>query len=184
VYKLLMKNIGVFGLAGSGKGTVADFFAKKYGYKSITMSDVLRSIARKKKIKPTRKNLEKIQREYRKKYGNDFVIKNVLKKIKNNKKPLILDGLRSIADVKRARKNLKIKLILVHVDPKIRFERLKKRGRTGFSKTFKEFKEMEARENKIFRFKKVFRYANYKVNNNTNKQNTYKQLKALVKKLK
>ncbi len=178
-----MKNVGILGPAGSGKGTAAGFFSKKLKYKSITMSDVLRVIARKKKIPPTRANLEKIQSEYRKKYGNDFVAKETIKKIKG-KGPFVLDGLRTGADIKLIKKKMGAKIILVNAPPKIRFKRLKKRRRTGFPKTLKEFQKMEAREDKEFKFKQRFKSADYKVGNAKTKKELYLQLNKLLPKLK
>lgn len=177
-----MKNIGILGPAGSGKGTAADFFVKKHKYKSITMSDSLRAIARKKKIKPTRENLEKIQREYRKKYGEDFVARESLKKVKG-KNHYVLDGLRTLADIRLIKNKLKAKIILVTASPEARFQRLKKRKRTGFPKTIKDFKKMEAHENKIFNFKKVFKHADYKVSNSKNKKELYRSLSRLTLRL-
>ena len=37
-----MKVIGFAGTNGAGKDTVADYVAKKYGYKKITMGDIIR----------------------------------------------------------------------------------------------------------------------------------------------
>ena len=179
-----MKNIGILGPAGSGKGTAANFFVKKYRYKSLTMSDTLRAIAKEKKIKPTRENLHKLQGVYRKKYGTDFIIKEVLKKTKGIKKPIVLDGIRSIPDVKGAKKHLKIKLILVDAPPKIRFKRLKKRRRKGFPRTFEDFKKMEKEENRAFKFKKVFKHADYKIINSKDKNSLNKDLQKLIPKLK
>lgn len=177
-----MKNIGILGPAGGGKGTAAYFFVKKYKYKSITMSDTLRAIARKKKIKPTRKNLEKIQGDYRKRYGEGFVAEEALKKVKGNK-PYILDGLRTNADLRLIKNRLKAKIILVNAPPEIRFRRLKKRKRTGFPKTIKDFKKMEANENKIFNLKKVFKNADYTVSNNKGKKELYTSLSKLIPRL-
>lgn len=178
-----MQDLGVFGPMGSGKGFAAKYLSKKYGYRIISMGNIVRALARKKHAKPTRLNLEKIQREYRKKYGDDFVIRETIKKARASSKPVILDGVRSVIDARTAKKELGVKMILVDAAPEVRYQRMKKRRRADFPRTIEEFKKVEASENRTFHMNKTFSYADYKVDNGNGQKYFYSQLDKIVKKL-
>ena len=142
-------NLGVMGKMGSGKGFAAKYLSKKYGYKTISMGNIVRAIARKEKMKPTRENLEKLQKKYSKN-GKDFVIEKVLEKVKNIKKPILIDGIRKPMQAKYVKSNLNAFLIEVYASPIIRFERMKKRRRANFPDTLEKFKKSEEKEEKVF----------------------------------
>lgn len=177
------QNLGVLGPVGSGKGFAAKYISRKYGYRMITMGNIVRSLAKKEGIKPTRPNLEKVQRKYRDKYGSDFVIQQAIKKAQTSKRPVVLDGLRAEVDAVTAKKILGAKLILVDADPEVRFERMKRRRRADFSKTFEDFKKIEALEDKTFHLNKTFSHADYKADNTDGKKSLYDQLSKIMKKL-
>ena len=52
-----MKVIGLMGTIGAGKGTVADYLMGRYGFKSITMGDLVREEAEKVGLEKNRENL-------------------------------------------------------------------------------------------------------------------------------
>jgi len=175
-------NLGVFGRAGCGKGIASEYLEKKYNYKIINLGNIVRALAKKEKLRPTRENLEKLQAKYSKRYHEDFVIEHALEKAKRNG-AVILDGIRKPIQAKLAKQRLKARLILVDASPKVRFERMKLRRRAGFSKTLEEFKKVEAKENKIFRLDKTFSLADYKVDNSKDKKWLYHQLDKIIKKI-
>ena len=121
----MKKNLGILGPAGSGKGFAAKYIAKRFGYNVINMGNIVRALARKEHIKPTRANLEKIGEKYSKIYGKDFVIEHAIERAKESKKPVIIDGIRKPVQAKLAKKVLKAKLILIDASPEVRFERMK-----------------------------------------------------------
>jgi len=176
-------NLGLLGPMGSGKGIAAKYLARRYGYSIISMGNIVRALARKEKIGPSRKNLEKLQHDYRKRYGEGFVINAALKKASKSRKPVILDGIRSIIDAKMAKRGLGARLLLVDADPKIRFERMKKRRRADFPRTLSEFKKIEASENRVFAFGRTKKFADYRVDNSNGLPYLHDQLSSIMKKL-
>lgn len=173
-------NLGILGPAGSGKGFAAKYIAKKYGYTIINMGNIVRALARKEHIKPTRAHLEKLGEKYSKKYGADFVIGHAIEMAKKSTKPVIIDGIRKPIQAKLAKKVLKVRLILVDASPEVRFERMKKRGRANFPKTIEIFNKEEKQEQKFFNLKKTFSLADYKIDNSNL---SVKQLYAVLDKL-
>jgi len=183
---MIMKNqifLGLIGPIASGKGFAGKHIEKKYGFKRIVMGDLIRAVARKKHVKPTREHLRKFQKEYTKKYGRDYFINLAIKKGKESgKKRIAIDGLRYPEQARVAKKNSAI-IILFTANPEIRFKREKERGRTGAPQTFQEFKKQEAKEWKIFHFKKTIEYADYIINNDGTPQELYKKVDALMMKI-
>jgi len=177
-----LPNLGIMGEMGSGKGFASKYLSRKYGYRIITMGNFARALARKEHMKPSRENLEKLQKKYSKK--GDFIMEKVLEEARESKKPVILDGIRKPSQAKMAMKELGVVLVDIEADPEIRFERMKKRGRkSGFPRTFEAFKKIEAREEKVFHIRKALGMAKYRINNGTDTRKFYKDLSSLMKKV-
>ncbi|MBI5148143.1 AAA family ATPase [Candidatus Pacearchaeota archaeon] len=173
--------IGLIGTIGSGKTTASNYLVKKFKFKRVIMGNLVRAITRKEGLQVNRKNLLLTQKKYRTKYGNDYFIKTAVKKVEGAKRGLI-DGVRVPMDAIIPKK-AGAKIILIDASPKLRFERMKKRGRKGFSKTFTEFKKEEAMEFKLLDLKKTFKYVDYKIINNGNEKEFFKKFNKLIKKL-
>ncbi len=177
------KVIVVIGTIGSGKSLASKYIARRFGFKHITMSNILRGIAKTRGIKPTRQNLEKLQAKLHKK-DKYFLIDRVIEKImKSSKQKFVVDGARHPEQVEKPKKLLNAFVLLIDADPKIRFERIKARKRRGDPKTFDEFLQLEQKENKIFRFNKTKKYADAILLNNSTKQSLFKQIDKIMKKL-
>ena len=173
--------LGVVADISSGKDTVARYLAEKYGFERHTLSDVLRAEARVRKVKPTRENLYKIVDEIRAKDGKEALVKRVIKKFKRDK--IVISGIREKEEIEYLREKFpgKVKILHLTSDAKLRFERIKGRGRTGDPKTFKEFLEQEKREQKKFNFNIIFSMADLKIENKGTIEELYKQIDCLLK---
>ncbi|MBU2523055.1 MAG: AAA family ATPase [Nanoarchaeota archaeon] len=178
-----LPNLGIMGKMGSGKGFASKYLVKKYGYKVISMGNIVRAIAKKEKMKPTRENLEKLQKKYSNN-GKDFVIERVIEKANSIKGPVILDGIRKPLQAKFAKEKLNAILIDVYAAPTIRFERMKKRRRANFPDSFKKFKESEKKEENVFHINKALKMADFKVNNDDGAKRLYMDLDSIMRRLK
>ena len=89
--------IGVVGPLGAGKSTVVDYLSAKR-YSLYRFSDVI--IEKSKLREPTRKQYQDWGNKLRKKFGNDFLAKEIWNKIKESKTKLsVLDGFRNLGEV-------------------------------------------------------------------------------------
>jgi dephospho-CoA kinase len=177
-----MKIIALAGLIGSGKDSASEYIEKKYGYFLIHYSNILREICRKEGLEVTRDNLQNI----RVKYGNTFLAEEVVKRMKASKKQKILiEPLRRSEDFEIPKKEFgkNLVFILIDVEQKTRFERLKKRGRENDPKDFKEFQRQEKRESEIYDFDKTFSYADHVVSNNGTPATLKKEIDKVMKKI-
>jgi len=176
--------IGLLGTMGSGKTTASDYFVKKHGFYRVIMGDLVREVARKEGLELTRKNLQLVQKKYRKKYGEDYFINLTIEKLKRSKtKKWLIDGIRVPEDAKVAKQNNAF-LVFIDAKPEIRYERMQTRGREGErKKIIKEFKEDEKREWKLLDFKKTLRYVDKKIENNKSLKDFYMIIDKIIGKL-
>lgn len=119
--------IGITGAFGSGKSTAAKFFESK-GYRKISLAqEFLEPELRRRGRKITRKILQDIGNEWRKKYGSGVLAARAVAVIrKSSIKNAVIDGIRNAGEILELRKQKKFILFAIIADRKIRFDRLKK----------------------------------------------------------
>ena len=133
-------------MPGAGKSTIADGLKSK-GYDTINMGNAVRTEAKKRNLDPTDSNLGKLMLELREKNGLGAVAELVIPQIKNSKSQvIIIDGIRSNAEIDVLRKYGTVKLLAIHASIDKRFGFLKKRGRSDDPKTKENFEERDTRE--------------------------------------
>ncbi len=165
----MVKIIGLCGTIGAGKGEVGKYLKEEYGYTQFTVGDIVREETRKKGLNITRDNTDRVSEELREKHGQDYFVKRIVEKIKEEDvKRAIIDGIRLPSDSKIFREEFGDDYILLKVDadPEIRFKRLRQRGRPGFPKTLEEFKKHEKRQYEMFNLNKTFSLADEVIKNN------------------
>ncbi len=137
------------GMPGAGKSTIADALKSK-GFEKITMGDAVRTEAVRRKIEPTGANLGKLMLEIREKNGPGAVAELIKDQITNTKSDVILiDGVRSIAEVDVLKKFGTVKILAVHASGDTRFGYLTHRKRTDDPENREEFVVRDSREIKV-----------------------------------
>lgn len=133
-------------MPGAGKSTIAEGLKSK-GYDIINMGNAVRGEAKKRNLDPTGSNLGKLMLDIRKKNGPGAVAELVKSQIENSKSNvIIIDGIRSSAEIEVLRKFGKVKLLAIHASTDTRFEFLQQRGRSDDPKTKENFEERDNRE--------------------------------------
>ena len=134
------------GMPGAGKSTIADGLKSK-GYDVINMGNVVRTEAKNRNLEPTGPNLGKLMIELREKNGQGAIAELVVPQIENTKsKVVIIDGIRSNAEIEVLRKHGTVKLLAIHASTNTRFGFLKNRGRSDDPQTKENFEERDNRE--------------------------------------
>jgi len=176
--------LGITGPIASGKDAVANYLAKAYGFKKISTHKILEKEVKERGLEVTRENLRKVQAELRKKYGEDYLAKKILEKIKKKENfNYVVVSLRTPTDARVLKEKAKAKVILIDANPFVRYKRQKKRHRKGYSKTYQEFLHEDAIEKAMFDFHITKRYADYKIENNGSLEELKKAIDKLAKKL-
>jgi dephospho-CoA kinase len=133
------------GMAGSGKTTLSGVI-RESGLRVITMGDVIRELAKQQGLEPSPENIGLLAAEIRN-GGPDAVARRCIEMLKKGPDDLIVvDGIRSIAEVEAFKNEFDVVLIALWASPLSRFKRLTRRGRSDDPKTWEEFKDRERRE--------------------------------------
>lgn len=134
------------GMPGAGKTTIAEALKQK-GFDKITMGDAVRAEAAKRNIEPTGTNLGKIMLELREKNGQGAVAELIVSDIKNSNSDVVLvDGVRSLAEVNVLKKIGTVKVLAIHASGDTRYKFLTERGRTDAPSDREDFTKRDSRE--------------------------------------
>ena len=133
-------------MPGAGKSTAARAL-EAHGFKRITMGDVIREETRRRGLEPDEKNTGKVMLELREKYGSGAVAEVCLHRLKAMKESVVIvDGVRSYAEVEVFAREGKVKLLAIHASRDRRFKLLTERGRSDAPSTRASFEERDKRE--------------------------------------
>lgn len=141
------------GMPGAGKSTVANSLKDK-GFLVITMGDVIREEALRLNLDLNDTNLGKLMIKMRNEIGPGAIAELVIKKIKaevgstgsGNPTVVVVDGVRSIAEIKVLKRIGDVRLLAIHASADIRFVHIKERRRTDAPLAQNDFQERDRRE--------------------------------------
>ena len=139
------------GMPGAGKSSVACFLKEK-GFMVVTMGDVIREEAKRQGLEPTDVNLGKMMLKLRQDLGPGAVGQIVLQKLardgnnNNSSNVVVVDGIRSVAEVEVLKKVGHVRLLAVHASQDTRFKHLRERGRADAPSDSDEFSGRDKRE--------------------------------------
>ena len=133
--------ICVTGMPGSGKSVVSRIISSILNAKIISMGDVVREEASRRGVPQDIISMTKFAEELRRKYGKDIIARMTLKHIEDKGLSgiIIIDGVRSLDEVKVFNSYGKVIIVAVHASPRTRYERLRNRGRRDDPKDWSEF---------------------------------------------
>jgi len=126
------KIIALVGLAGSGKSSAVEYLTKK-GFPKIYFGGVIYKAMEEAGIEPTWDNQQKFREEIRQREGKDFVIKRVIKNIRDlinaGQNKIVLDGLYTWSEYKILKHEFPGQVVVIAiVTPKhLRYQRMVKR---------------------------------------------------------
>ena len=126
------KIIALVGLAGSGKSSAVEYLTKK-GFPKIYFGGVIYKAMEEAGIGPTWDNQQKFREEIRQREGKDFVIRRVIKNIRDlinaGQNKIVLDGLYTWSEYKILKHEFPGQVVVIAiVTPKhLRYQRMTKR---------------------------------------------------------
>ncbi|MDP3793990.1 MAG: AAA family ATPase [Candidatus Uhrbacteria bacterium] len=138
--------IGLVGQAGCGKGTVADILREQYGADYTRFSAILGDVLLRIHLEKTRENLIKLSEALRHTFGEDVLSYALEGDVVTSPKDIIvIDGIRRLEDIVALEPLPNFKLVAIDAPPKVRYERMKKRGEKVGEKnmTWEEFLKEE-----------------------------------------
>jgi dCMP deaminase len=138
--------IGLTGKNGSGKGEVVKYLQER-GFVFYSLSDVLREEAAREGKPVTRDNLVELGNRLRNQGGPGVLAEKIFSRL-DPEKHYVIDSIRHPSEVQVFRRRTDFILAAVRAPERLRFERLKQRGRENDPKTFEDFLALEAKEAK------------------------------------
>ncbi len=136
--------IGLTGKNGAGKGEVTKFLSER-GFQCLSLSDVLREEAGRLGKPVTRDFLVELGNRLRKESGASVLAERIFARL-DPEKNYPIDSIRNPAEVQVFRRRRDFYLVNVQAPQKLRFERLRQRGRENDPKVFDDFLALEAKE--------------------------------------
>ena len=136
--------IGLTGRNGSGKGEAAEFL-KSRGFQYDSLSNAIREELQKQGRSLTRENLLGCGNTLRQQLGSSVLADRILKRL-DAEKNYVVDSFRNPHEVAAFRTRKDFVLMKVTAEPRVRFERIRLRGRENDPRTFEEFKKLETAE--------------------------------------
>ncbi len=186
--------IGIVGQIACGKGELKDYLTNHLGFTSFSLSSIVHEELRKKEINEfSRKALQDMGDELRKKYGDAILAKMAIKKIKNLassvKNRIVIEGIRNPGEIEYLKKIPHFVLIGVKAKRELRFKRLLKRNKAWDPKTWQDFLVVDRRDLGIGQKKsgqqvgKCLHYCDYILTNNNEVKDFQRKVKKLIDKL-
>jgi len=142
----LLHIVAITGMPGAGKSTAAQALVKE-GWRRVVIGDVIRAETKRRGFEADARSTGEVMRLLRKERGESAVADLCLEEIaRAGAQKVVVDGIRSLAEVEAFRKKATVMLIAVDASPARRFELLKERGRRDDPLTREMFEERDLRE--------------------------------------
>jgi len=138
--------VAIAGMPGAGKSVVSRV-AQSRGIPILVCGDVIREEAMRRGLQPTPGNMAEVMLTIRQQEGAGVVAERLIPRIECSDSPfVVVEGVRSMAEVNALRKRSGVTILGVHASPKTRYERLRARGRTDDPENWEEFQKRDMRE--------------------------------------
>ncbi|MCS7130238.1 MAG: AAA family ATPase [Archaeoglobaceae archaeon] len=174
--------IAFVGYPLSGKSTAGEV-AKELGIPVVTMGDVVREEALRRGLEPNSENLGRIASELREKEGMDAIAKRCIPRIRSLGSPVLVDGVRGIAEVETFKKNFEdFVLIAIECPIEIRFERAKRRKRSDDVLSLEDLRERDRRE-EAWGLREAMEVADFTIENKGDIEDFKEKVRAILRKL-
>lgn len=131
--------ICITGLPGAGKSAAGRILGRM-GYRVCELGDIVREMMRKQGIRITPESDKHFTIDLRRRHGKLVTVKYLLRRVNlRGKRNIVIVGVRSKAELDYLRKRAKIVTVAVVAPVRLRFKRIKKRGRPDTPRTLAKF---------------------------------------------
>ncbi|MDY6916439.1 MAG: AAA family ATPase [Chloroflexota bacterium] len=179
-----MKVIGAIGQNGSGKDAVTKHLGTKYGLPLLSTGDIVRDIAAKEGLEPSRTSLQQISDRYFRQFGEGCFVKMIVDRLTHSDWPVAaITGIRSPEDVAILRDAFGDDFLLIHVhvtDARDRYERMCKRGEGRDQNTYDEFARQDQAEETLFHLSQAASLADCSLRNDGTLEDLHRALDRLL----
>jgi dephospho-CoA kinase len=176
--------IGIIGTKASGKETIANYIAKKYGGKAHSHSEILDDVLAVLNVRNSRSNEIKLV-ALRKTFGAEVLTGALNKKIRAENAPVTaITGIRFDSEYENIRCYPNNVIIYVEAPIEDRYQRQIKRKQKhdDHNMSFEEFADLEERETEIH-IRELGEKADFKIKNNATAAELFTKIDDIMKKI-
>ncbi|MBE9491696.1 MAG: AAA family ATPase [Bacteroidetes bacterium] len=181
--------IGITGTIGAGKGAIVEYLTGQKGFRHFSVRDFLKKEIERRNIPVGRDSMMQTANELRASHSPSFIVDQLYEQAKKSGKDCIIESIRTPGEIESLRRKGKFILIAADADPKVRYERIKRRNSETDRISYNTFLENEQREmtstdpNKQ-NLSRCIAEADYVVRNNGSLENLYEQVEKIIQSIK
>lgn len=184
-----MTIIGITGTIGAGKGTVVKYLVKEKRFTHFSVRAFIVEEIINRKIAVNRDSMVVIANDLRQTHSSSFIIDELFLLAQKSGRNCIIESIRTTGEIESLRRNKNFYLLAVDADPRIRYERIRKRGSETDHVNFDTFIQNEKREMKSDNqneqnLSKCIQMADFTIFNNNSVAALYKEVESILKKIK
>ncbi len=177
--------IGLVGEMAAGKSTATEYLKQKYSAATFRFSDMLRDVAKRLHIEASRANLQNLSTVLRQNFGEDLMSKVLAADAAESTHDfIIIEGIRRPTDAVYLKELPGFHMVALVAEERTRFDRLKLRSENSDdqTKTWEQF-QTDGKQESEQKIKEVAESAEFTIDNNGSKDDLYRQLDEIVRKL-
>ena len=137
--------IGITGTLGAGKGTVADYLAKKHGFVYLSVRNFFAQKLLRRGQAVNRDTIRDVANELRAEHGPNYATDQLLSQILDKKVDVVIESIRTLGEAEFLKSRGAV-LWAVDADIHTRYGRIVKRASVTDGVSFEKFAEDEAKE--------------------------------------
>jgi len=179
--------IGITGTLGAGKGTIVEYLTKK-GFKHYSSSGLIVEEIKNRDMPVNRDSMVIVGDDLREKFGPGYIPETLYERAKKEGGSSVIEALRAIGEIEALRAKGECYIFSVDADPKIRYERIKKRAGSKDDVSYETFLQNEEREmanTEPFKMNlsACIKMADYAIDNSGTKEDMYDQVDRVLSKI-
>ena len=177
--------LGIVGEIAAGKTTGTEYLRDKHGAVSFRFSDMLRDVAKRVHLEPTRGNLQLLSTVLRQNFGEDLMSKVLAADVSEATDHFIItEGVRRPSDVTYLKNLPGFKILALTAEPRLRFERLQNRAENSDdgSKTWEQFLADSNQESEE-KIKEIMGEADVTVENGGTKEELFEKIEQIIQQI-
>ena len=173
----------VIGMPASGKSFAAKLIAKKYGAAMVTSGNVIRDEVKRRGLPYTKKSDEKVAEWFH--AGREYlVVRRAWNKIKDRKNRIfVIEGFRSLKEVKLLSKLAKQSVIVIEVHPPQKIRALRASKRHRFRDNYQGYIRLRDKNERKRGIGTLIKHADCRIDNSGTKKQLEKNIDRTMKKL-
>lgn len=184
-----MRIVGITGTNGAGKGTIVEYLVKAYGFAHFSVRSYLTAVINERKIPLNRDSMVSVANELRAAHSPSFIVEELYREAEKVEKDCVIESIRTAGEIEALKKKGPFFLIAVDAAPELRYKRIISRGSSTDAVSYETFlaneqREMSSQDPNKQNLSACIKLANFKIENNGSFEALYKEIDAVLKRIK